>query len=155
MVTGINEFGMSSRSTVHWLLAALFSLSGCADSSDTTAAQTGMTSICEITRHPDAFDGRGVTVRGFVDTDYFEFFGLLDRSCPNTVIEWGGDGSHSSSLQRLITRVYSLRGDSSRRVEVTLTGVFEWHRGSVPTWVIEPTAAINPRVVRTTSGDQR
>ena len=96
-----------------------------------------------------------MTVGGVVDTDYFEFFGLADRACPNTVIELERNRSRSSSLTRLMVLAYSLSGDSSHRVEATVSGVFVWHPGSVPTWVIEPTAAINPRVVPLVSSSQR
>jgi hypothetical protein len=90
------------------------------------------TTVCEIARHPDAFDAKIVQVRGSVETGVQDLpSGVADDSCGGELKFFTPDDAHFALL--LKSRGYRKLVKEVKKnpvVEATVTGLFK-HFGTV------------------------
>jgi hypothetical protein len=85
------------------------------------------TTVCEIARHPDTFDGKRVQVRAIVETGVQDLpAGVTDESCGGELKFFTPDDPHfarllkSKGYRKLVTDV-----KKNPVVEATVTGLFK------------------------------
>ncbi len=85
------------------------------------------TSVCEIARHPDTFDGKVVEVRATIETGVQDLpAGAVDESCGGELKFYTPDDQHfalllkSKGYRKLVTEV-----KKNPVVEATVTGLFK------------------------------
>jgi hypothetical protein len=113
-------------------IVSVFVLAACA-----SLQRPGPISVCDILAAPENFDGTTVSVRGIVDTDYFEFSGIADANCYQSVISFSRDNRTPGGLDELLAATESVRGEARERVEVTVHGTVAYRPTEVPFLVID------------------
>ena len=119
-----------------FVTVAIGLLTACASAEGTTTAGVPLVGICAILAAPADYDGREISIRGQISTDYFEFSGMRDVACPQRVISLGPQNVVESGLQELETKLAGIRDNPTSHVMATATGVLDWRPGQVPVLVI-------------------
>ncbi len=94
-------------------------------------------SVCDVLAAPEAFNGRTVSMRGIVDTDYFEFSGIADARCNQRVISFGPENRVRGGNEALHSALQTVRDNPDASVEVTVDGVIAHRPGQVPFLIID------------------
>lgn len=112
-------------------LTAVAALVGCAG-----MRNPAETALCAVLANPAQYYGERVRVRGVVQTDYFEFSGLRDESCPPTFISFGPERSVETGLHELEAALERVRQEPHSVVDVVVDGTIEQRPGQIPNVVL-------------------
>ena len=109
------------------VLPLCFGLTRILSFEQTKAGEAVKTTVCEIARHPETFDGKLVQVRALVETGVQDLpAGVVDDSCGGELKFYTPDDQHlvllgkSKGFQKLIKDV-----KKNPVVEATVTGLFK------------------------------
>jgi len=91
------------------------------------------TTVCEIMKNTEQYDGRRVLVSVFIESDAMHGSFLVDASCPHVGIPLGPSISNKG-MEELHTAIWKgLPGTIDKTITVTVKGIFMWAPDSFPT----------------------
>jgi hypothetical protein len=113
-----------TATTIFWVL---FSASSFALQGTGVERERETTTVCAISREPAKFNSHWVRIPAHIESDSFEYTGLVDSACQNVAIslDYSGKYKGHDELDKAIHSPWP--GTVDKDISGVFIGRFEWH----------------------------